>query len=154
MNALARYALKVSQSRPPDVVIGGKDSPYLLRWYVIPRNPFFNIYAHEFRRSDDDRALHTHPWLFNCSQILLGSYWEHCDGWAYLRRQGSQVFRWGASPHRVQLIEFQGQPTYCRTLFITGPRVREWGFLCPQGFRRWQDFTASHDKGSIGRGCE
>ena len=37
----------------------------------------FNLYLHEFSRSDDDRALHDHPWLFNLSVLLSGTYVEH-----------------------------------------------------------------------------
>jgi hypothetical protein len=47
------------------------------RWWVIPRNKFFNIYLHHFLHSDDDRALHDHPW-WNVSILLRsGSYVEH-----------------------------------------------------------------------------
>jgi hypothetical protein len=62
-------------ARAPDVIIGGHDNPYLLRWFIIPRNPIFNIYLHQFLRSDDDRALHDHPWPW-CSILLRGSYAE------------------------------------------------------------------------------
>lgn len=48
----------------PHQVIGGLDDPYLRRWYVIPRNPWLNVYVHHFLSSDDDRALHDHPWWF------------------------------------------------------------------------------------------
>ena len=34
--------------RKPDFVIGGHDDPYMLRWWIIPRNRFFNIYLHKF----------------------------------------------------------------------------------------------------------
>src|SRR5690242_14714107 len=72
-----RWRLKrIPDRRPPDVIIGGRDRPYMLRWFVIPRNRFFNIYLHHFHRSDDDRALHDHPWL-NLSIILQGEYVEH-----------------------------------------------------------------------------
>lgn len=47
--------------RAPDFYIGGNANPYLLRWWVIPRNRFFNVYLHKFLRDDDDRALHDHP---------------------------------------------------------------------------------------------
>ena len=52
----------IGPKRPPDVVIGGWQRPYLLRWWLVPRNRFFNVYLHQFCRSDDDRALHDHPW--------------------------------------------------------------------------------------------
>ena len=58
----------------PHKVIGGPD-PYLLRWHVIPRNRLLNVYVHKFLRSDDDRALHDHPWWF-VSLILRGRYDE------------------------------------------------------------------------------
>lgn len=63
--------------RYPDMVIGEAIDPYLLRWWIIPRNRFFNIYLHKFMRSDDDRALHDHPWAWNLSLIIKGSYIEH-----------------------------------------------------------------------------
>ena len=45
--------------RPADFVIGPPERPYLLRWWIIQRNRFFNIYLHKFLRSDDDLALRT-----------------------------------------------------------------------------------------------
>ena len=59
----------------PHFIIGGRHRPYLLRWYLIPRNRFFNLYLHKFLRDDDDRALHDHPWWF-ASLILRGGYTE------------------------------------------------------------------------------
>ena len=47
----------IAHKRPPNFVIGDPADPYLRRWYVIPRNPLFNIYLHQILRSDDDRAL-------------------------------------------------------------------------------------------------
>lgn len=44
--------------REPDFVIG---DDYLRRWYVVPRNPFCNVYLHHILHSDDDRALHDQP---------------------------------------------------------------------------------------------
>ena len=40
--------------RQPDFVVGKPEDPYLLRWWVIPRNKRFNVYLHKFLRSDDD----------------------------------------------------------------------------------------------------
>lgn len=62
----------------PHFIIGGTDRPYLLRWFLIPRNRWFNIYLHKFCRDDDDRALHDHPWWF-VSIMLQGSYVEHLE---------------------------------------------------------------------------
>jgi hypothetical protein len=48
--------------RRPDFIIGGADNPYLLRWWIIPRNRWCNVYLHKILRDDDPRALHDHPW--------------------------------------------------------------------------------------------
>jgi hypothetical protein len=138
----------------PDVIIGGHDDPYMLRWHLIPRNPLFNIYLHQFLRSDDDRALHDHPWS-NVSILLEGTYTEHRieQGGIHtrtIREAGDVVVRLsGRVAHRIELHAGR-----CVTLFITGPRYRSWGFHCPTaGWVHWRDFTAAHDPGAIGPGC-
>lgn len=140
--------------RSPDFVIGGSERPYMLRWFVLPRNKAFNIYLHQFRRSDDDRALHDHPWA-NCSILLRGTYTEHTIAAGGINRRqvlnaGSVRMRWtGRIAHRVELHDGP-----CWSLFITGPRYRSWGFHCPeQGWVHWERFTAPDDKGAIGAGC-
>lgn len=142
-------------SRAPDVTIGGHHRPYLVRWWLIPRNPLFNVYLHLFLRSDDDRALHDHPWA-NCSILLRGSYTEHTIQAGGIHhhqvlQQGSiRVRLTGRTAHRIELHDGP-----CWTLFITGPRYRSWGFHCPdQGWVHWRDFTAETDRGAIGKGCE
>lgn len=67
---------RIANSRPPDLVIGPPEAPVRLRWHVIPRNSFLNIYIHQSFRSEDDRALHDHPYA-NFSYILDGEYIEH-----------------------------------------------------------------------------
>lgn len=183
-------------ARRPDFVIGGADRPYLLRWYLTPWRGWWrdvpehqrtrwqrvvlwcvrklpNAYLHQFLRSDDDRALHDHPWLFNASVLLQGSYTEHtiAAGGIHVRtelRAGAVRFRWGGAPHRVELQVIGGYDLSsevgggsgtwyapCWTLFITGPVVREWGFHCPErGWVHWRDFTAADDAGAVGRGCD
>lgn len=143
----------VSERRPPDIIIGGQDDPYLRRWYVIPRNRWFNIYLHHFLRSDDDRALHDHPWV-NCSVLLQGEYTEVLPtrgGTTTSRvlKAGALAFRGPRDAHRVHL-----HAGFAWTLFITGPRVRDWGFWCPSGWRHWEDFTAGQRGELTGKGCE
>ena len=129
--------------REPDFYIGGKENPYLLRWWVIPRNRFFNIYLHKFLRDDDDRALHDHPWV-SLSVILKGGYLEHTASEVRRRGAGSVVFRRAKHAHRIELFREEIRlgrivvPAW--TLFVTGPRIREWGFHCPQGWRHWKEF--------------
>ena len=155
MGWLKNRLLAIADARAPDVVIGGNERPYLLRWFVIPRNPVFNIYLHCFLRSDDDRALHDHPWM-NCSILLDGRYVEHQieAGGIHRRHQrqaGDWYVRWsGRLAHRIELTDGP-----CWTLFITGPRYRKWGFHCPdKGWVHWRLFTNPQDVGDIGRGCE
>lgn len=188
---LERWAKHKIATTPPDFIIRPKGVDQTLRWFVIPKNPLFNIYLHKFVESDEDRALHDHPWV-NCSILISGEYQEHIRHEAkgrllivntllriptvwiesLRRRQGFCYFRRPSTAHRVELIteikvdhiSWNGLNDFSVgglriskpviTLFITGPRVRNWGFWCPKGWRRWQDFCDVRDKGFIGRGCE
>ena len=132
-------------SREPDFVIGDN---YLRRWWVIPRNPWCNVYLHEIRKSDDDRALHDHPWD-NTSLLLAGGYVEHTPEGAFDRSVGDIVQRRAEDLHRLE-VRPGGSAL---SLFLTGPKVREWGFECLQGWVHWQDFTSPEDSSQIGRGC-
>lgn len=160
--------------RPPDFVIGGADRPYLLRWYLTPWRRWRDVpagaswlrrvagwpsrclpvlYLHQFRRSDDDRALHDHPWLFNASLLIYGTYTEHTIAAGGINRRtvreaGDLVLRWGGAPHRIELHD-----GVCWTVFAAGPVVREWGFHCRGGWVPWQVFTAPTDRGQVGAGC-
>jgi hypothetical protein len=150
--------IEIAAHRAPDVVIGGPDDPYLRRWHLIPRNPVLNIYLHQFLRPDDDRALHDHPWPW-ASWLLIGEYCEHTikAGGIHLRtwrRAGSLRVSSPWRAHRIELQQAAGLNLICWTLFITGPRIREWGFHCPHaGWVHWRDFTDSADPGRVGRGC-
>lgn len=150
--------------RAPDFIIGGPSNPYLLRWFVIPRNVYFNIYLHCIIRSDDDRALHDHPW-WNLSIILRGSYREITPDFngaptpyeriadlptrETVRNAGAIKFRCATASHRLEVMK---GPVW--TLFITGPRIREWGFHCPKGWKHWKLFTNPNDTGQVGPGCD
>jgi hypothetical protein len=155
--------------RKPDFIIGGSQNPYMLRWWVIPRNRWFNIYLHKILRDDDDRALHDHPW-WNVSIVLRGAYIEvmplpageptpfsRIADMRQIRRRrgpGSIVFRKATACHRLELPVENGGIRYVWSLFLTGPVIRRWGFHCPHGWRYWKEFVASDDAGAVGRGCE
>ena len=102
LKPLARRAIRLALGREPDHVIGGRDDPYLERWFAVPRNRWFNVYVHRFCRSDDDRALHDHPWV-NCSVLLEGSYVEHTDRDRVERLAGEVKFRTARAAHRIEL---------------------------------------------------
>ena len=127
---------------------------YLERWHIIPRNRFFNIYLHKFSGSDDDRALHDHPW-WSVSFLLKGRlheiYKAEIVGFSFRVRKPIKrfrpVFRPASHAHRLEL-----QSKAAWTLFITGPRVREWGFHCPKGWKHWS-LMADSQGNNIG-GCD
>ena len=141
---MQHWALGV-MARDPDYVIGEE---YLRRWWVIPRNPFANLYLHELLKSDDDRAMHDHPWA-NRSVLISGSYIEHTPEGVFTRRAGDVIERAATALHRLEVIP--GERTI--SLFMTGPKLREWGFACPNGWVHWEAFTAPGDSTQVGRGC-
>ncbi|MCV7175095.1 hypothetical protein [Mycolicibacterium sphagni] len=147
-------------SGQPHQIIG-EPTPFLRRWYLLPKTKWFKVYLHQFVRSDDDRALHDHPWSFT-SLVLRGGYDEITENKLIRRRPGSFAFRPATVCHRVVLrprpcpsckgtgigwgrIPSGWLETDCGhcdgsgrvgenpswTLIITGPKVREWGFWCP-----------------------
>lgn len=168
---LEKFREWIVPERKPDQIIGGHEDPYMLRWFIVPRNPLLNIYLHQFRRSDDDRALHDHPW-WSLSLMLSGELGERyitpfwrplCDAHPELLayphnvmeesrvlRAGQWVFRRGKFAHRLIVRNEFG----AWTLFITGPRYRQWGFLCPRGWRHWKKFVDPNNPGVAGPGCD
>lgn len=162
-NIMGRKAKQIMAKREPDFIIGSKEEPYMRRWWAIPRNRFFNIYIHEIIRDDDDRALHDHPWpsLSYCVEGGVFETYAKYIGEGVTRRrsdilrwigQGKWIYRSPNFAHRLELPEnISGRSTI--TIFMTGPRIREWGFLCPKGWRHWKDFVSQENKGEQGIGC-
>ncbi len=105
------------------------DSIYLERYYLI-KSPLINVKIHRILESDADERLHDHPWEWAISVILLGGYVEE-------RLQDDKTVRKktyglgrpniiGANTfHRVSLLLSEE----VWTLFIHGPRNKEWTFL-------------------------
>jgi len=155
----------------PDFLIGpNREDPYMRRWWIIPRNKFFNIYLHHMRHDDDDRAPHDHPW-WSLSLCLQGHIRElqliqddDLNEWDYRegrdRYIGNQTFRenniyagdwkWRSSTY-AHFLKLPNGDAW--TLFITGPNVRTWGFHCPKGWLEWKKFVDPTDPGKPGRGC-
>ncbi|MEM7663814.1 MAG: hypothetical protein AAF292_16345 [Pseudomonadota bacterium] len=142
----------IALSREPDFLIGPAHDPYMRRWWLTPRNDTHNVYLHHFMHDDDDRALHDHPWE-SFSTLLSGILREvddeHPEG--TILEQGATRHRPADYAHRLEVIE----PGF--TLFVTGPKVREWGFHCPNGWVDWKSFCAVDENGKntgqLGRGC-
>lgn len=141
--------------RPADFVITRDDSPYMSRWYLFPKNYYFNVMCNVFHRDDEDRANHDHPW-WNASFIIRGAYLEQQGpygefGWE-LRCQGAVTVRGAEVAHRIVLLPASRLDPV--TLFITGWKTREWGFWCPKGWRHNLDFINPKDHSKVGKGCE
>lgn len=144
---------KVVANRKPDVVISKTNGGiYLRRWYIIPRNRFFNIYLHEFHDSDDDRAVHDHPWssvgwlLHNGYEELrrLSSGTEVCHTFC----AGDVIYRPANYSHRIIIDQ------KVLTLFCTGPRYRDWGFWCGAAWKSSSQFLEVDPVTGQTYGCE
>lgn len=67
----------------------------------------------------------------------------------FRRVAGDIVTRKATDFHRLELVD--NEP--CISRFFTGPVVREWGFMCPQGWRHHNDFNDPNDIGQVSKGC-
>lgn len=122
--------------------IAGLDgSIYLTRHHLLENPDGSQVMLHQIHRSDEDREFHDHPWAFR-SFIAAGAYIEHTP----VFREGSRAWipgesrqrlyragEWNdrpdpASVHRVEVVEHP-----CISVVYRGPRVRDWGFLMPDG---------------------
>jgi hypothetical protein len=150
--------------QPPRVILDREGvSPYLSRWYLLGRpymldgsspidffgNPKSDaifpkgvgLYIHRFHRSDQDVALHNHPWCWARSLILAGGYVEERrvdDRVEKHVRMPGDVVRIDADDfHRVDLIESDSW-----SLFLAGPKISNWGFWDrrTQEFLPWREF--------------
>ena len=133
--------LHVVMQNPSEII--GED--YLSRWHVVPRNRFLNVYLHRFTGSDNE-IMHDHPW-WSFSIALSGFALEFDDRSTRPRtiQKWTVRVRRPEYTHRIQIASDE-----VWTLFITGCRVREWGFHCPDGWKHWKDFTINNRAG----GCE
>lgn len=130
--------------RLPGVTIYGEDRRrlYLTRTYLFFRDrKWFNIYLHKFHMSDPGVDTHNHPWVWSFSLILAGSYVEKrlVYGFASLVRDQFRTKRFAPGDinfidnsvfHRVTLDD---ETKGVWTLFVAGPRVKDWGFRNSDG---------------------
>lgn len=129
-------------------------SPYLVRITLL--SVFgFHVYLHVILRSDEDRALHDHPWPF-LSIILAGGYWEHFEGKRTWRKPWSVLRRRATDAHRIELEKESCDPFLLPSgewifvdtmrpavsLVFTGRRWRKWGFLTKDGWVHWKKFLS------------
>lgn len=117
------------------VVILDRDSkePYLERFYIHPRwmtLGLFRVVIHRFWKSDTDEAFHDHPWLFWGSKLLEGEYIEHTPDGSFHRKPGKLRWNSGWALHQIELgkRKYDGKEKIVWTLFVMGPKIRDWGF--------------------------
>lgn len=111
--------------------------PYLQRrilWFG------FTLRIHTFHKGDDDRAFHDHPWWF--ITVPLKPYLEITPGGgeSTLRRYWPH-FRSAQHRHIVRLIE----PGPVRTIILTGPKSKEWGFWDQEQFIHHSEWLGTDD---------
>ena len=167
---LAWYFIWRYQNKKPNFTIRiENDVDYLYRWWVIPRNKYFNIYLHKVV-GDDEPFFHDHPWN-SVGIILKGEYVEWTpyeqNRFHKLKRkltnaafsietlsQGNIKYRDITYAHYLTVSKpddrwYEGkvyEPVW--SLFITGPKKRDWGFYNKQGV------FENHVKWCVDRGRE
>lgn len=120
-----------------------KGDPYLERWILWFG---FQIRLHKFYRSDDDRALHDHPWPFITFPLLPYSE-EYWDGLNVRRRfVQSYRFHYRASTHRHIVRKFTHRPVW--TIVMMGLKNNAWGFWPDSEtfvpWREWEEYRANN----------
>ncbi len=110
-------------------------SPYLTR-IMFPRIFGMRLFLHHFHRGDGDQDLHNHPWKWAASLVLSGFYIEErLEGVIPMKGLKPTVM---TETRVVTRFNFLRDTDYHRvdslhgdvwTLFLTGPRTQDWGFL-------------------------
>ena len=107
-------------------------SPYLTR-YILCRVPFGpRVFLHKIWTKDPGRDHHNHPWLWAKAYILRGGYTEVRTRMGWNRDLKKHYVAGDTNyigPHVYHSIVSVLPNTW--TLFVAGPRKREWGFLVP-----------------------
>ena len=124
-----------------------ENEPYLERYYLFlrERERFpFNIFLHKFLKSDPD-DVHDHPWPY-VTLILKGGYWEWIPHFDTVGRKTGEYQAWRGPGHfriskanSFHRIELDPDIT-AWTLFMPGPKQRDWGFLVKNKWIQWEQY--------------
>ena len=124
-----------------------ENEPYLERYYLFlrERERFpFNVFLHKFLKSDPD-DVHDHPWPY-ATLVLKGGYWEWIPHFDTVGRKTGEYQVWRGPGHfRVSKansfhrIELDPDIT-AWTLFMPGPKQRDWGFLVRNKWVQWEQY--------------
>lgn len=118
-------------------------TPYLCRYKLFKFDNQGGLYIHAILKSDDPEP-HDHPFHF-ISAILLGGYKESIlevetgDIYSHERGIGSIRFRDARTAH---VLTLRGDEVPAITLFLRGPRFRDWGFYHgrPPQWTEWKNW--------------
>lgn len=129
---------------------------YMRRWRFLP-DWLPGVRIHNILESDDDRALHDHPFSF-VTIILKGGYWEYlADGSKTWHGPGSVLYRQAKTMHRIELRrdctvppnEFHstcdGDLLPAWTLVFRTRYFREWGFATKLGWVHNKNFIEKRE---------
>jgi len=140
------WYVRYGESHNPDQIItaNNEGTPYLHRWYLIPHNRFLNIYLHHFIGSDQ-RVMHDHPWIslaYHLSGLFRETFKYHEDDPPRNRMifEGNWTYR---SSKFLHYLSTDNSTFECWTLFMTGPKLRDWGFDTKDGWRPWRQVVAN-----------
>ena len=124
-----------------------ENEPYLERYYLFlrERERFpFNVFLHKFLKSDPD-DVHDHPWPY-ATVILKGGYWEWIPHFDTVGRKTGEYQVWRGPGHfriskanSFHRIELDPDIT-AWTLFMPGPKQRDWGFLVKNKWVQWEQY--------------
>lgn len=138
INSIVQLLIRWVEKRGKTIYITGtadSSDVYLVRYPVL-KSRWMNIYIHQFLRSDRD-DLHDHPWHF-MTYLVKGSYieWKYHKGRDTItfRNENANrlIFRKATDQHRIEVQEkllVSERHKAPLTLFISGPILREWGFV-------------------------
>lgn len=118
---------------PSTTILRNDGTPYLDRYHLISTRDL-RVQIHHWHGSDDQRAMHDHPWA-SCSTVLAGHLIEHTPDGAVQLSPGTVITRTAVEPHWIQLTTLDAW-----TLFVTGPITRRWGFHTDRGWVHWQSW--------------
>lgn len=115
--------------------IVSKEGVLHFRRYRLIKTPWFALYLHQICKSDEDNAMHDHPWKFQ-SLILKGSYFEEStyppnfDTMYFKSYYPGDVVKHKANDaHKITILSKE-----VWTLVLTSRSNRWWGYQTSNGW--------------------
>lgn len=109
--------------------------PLLVRYFLF-RSPWVSVFLHHLMSSDEDRALHDHPWTF-ITWLVSGGYWEHTTTERIWRKRFSVLYRPAEWQHCLELTK----PVW--TVVVKFKSRRTWGFITKDGWQKWTNYLTA-----------